>query len=111
MIKGVGIDIVENHRIRENIENQRFIDKVLTPEEQTQFIGLSGERKVSYLAGRYAAKEAYLKALGTGYAKGNTFKDISVTNDENGCPTMNIPGHISISHEKENSIAIVILED
>jgi holo-[acyl-carrier protein] synthase len=116
MIKGIGIDIIELERIRKSMENKRFIDRILTEKEKQNFLLLQSEtRKVEFLAGRFAAKEAFAKAMGTGIGT-LSFQDIEVMNDENGAPyihvqldeKMNI--FVSITHSREYAVAQVVLE-
>ena len=70
MIKGIGIDAVELSRIKPIVEKQgSFIQRVLTPNELTPFEKLSTKRQIEFLAGRFACKEAFSKAWGTGIGK------------------------------------------
>lgn len=114
MIVGIGIDIIELARIEKFIEQEKFIARMLTEREKTLFASLSGRRKVEFLAGRFAAKEAYAKALGTGIGKKVSFQDIEVVNDEYGKPMVVAPTehqvHVSISHSREYAVAQVIIE-
>ena len=67
MISGIGIDIVELSRIRRiYLRQQKFVDRILTVNEKEIFYNLTEDRKTEYLAGRFAAKEAFSKAIGTG---------------------------------------------
>ncbi|MGG5254725.1 holo-ACP synthase [Neobacillus sp. SM06] len=115
MIKGIGIDIIELARIQEIIERQpKFWDRVLTPLEKEQLKPLSGRRKVEFLAGRFAAKEAFSKANGTGIGKELSFLDIEIMNDSFGKPAIakpNVRAHLSISHSREYAVAQVIIEE
>ncbi|MFW6006754.1 MAG: holo-ACP synthase [Halanaerobiales bacterium] len=123
MITGIGLDIVEVKRIK-NIINRwgdNFLNKVYTLSE----IKYSQQYKNSYVhfAGRFAAKEAFSKMLGSGMNL-ISWKEIEVINDKKGKPDLNISGkaekiiteknikniHISISHEKEYAVAEVIGE-
>ncbi|WP_449538589.1 holo-ACP synthase [Ferdinandcohnia sp. Marseille-Q9671] len=115
MIIGTGIDIVELERIKKILHRQKkFVDRILTPKEKEKFYKLSGSRQIEFLAGRFAVKEAYSKAVGTGIGEGLRFLDIEVLSDENGKPIltkpMNHKAHLSISHSREYAIAQVILE-
>lgn len=118
MIKGIGIDIVELSRIKESLErNNRLAERILTTNEQANFESLkSASRRIEFLAGRFAAKEAFAKATGTGIGK-LSFKDIAVQTDEHGAPKMAVRGYessnifISISHSKEYAVAQVIIEE
>jgi holo-[acyl-carrier protein] synthase len=110
MVVGLGVDIVEIDRIREAMKNPRFIEKVLTPMER-EFC-----TSVEKVAGRWAAKEAILKAIGISFS----FQEIEILPDELGVPKANIKSHkydhkrlrlnISISHERKNAVAIAVLE-
>jgi len=116
MIVGIGIDIVELKRIKQIMERQpKFIDRVLSQKEKEKFFQLSEIRKTEFLAGRFAAKEAYAKAMGTGIGKDLSFTDIQIYNDERGRPFVPPDGpqhsiHVSISHSKEYAVAQVIIE-
>lgn len=109
---GLGIDIVEVERIKKAIETTKgFREKVFTANE----ISYCDKRKNKYenYAGRFAAKEALVKALGQGFTK-YSFLDIEITNDELGKPTINFKGKkidVSISHEKHYAVAMVIIEE
>jgi holo-[acyl-carrier protein] synthase len=119
MIKGIGIDIIELDRI-EKILNKtpHFCERILTHEELSDFNSLSSpQRKVEWIAGRFAAKEAFSKALGTGIGKEFSFQSISILNGGNGKPVVHHPNHtdlivhISISHSNTHAIAQIILEE
>lgn len=105
----IGVDIVDLKRL--DIENEAFIKRILTPKEQSVFYAKKTPgQKLSYLGGRFAAKEAYSKACGTGIGK-LSFQDIEILNDENGAPYLNdIHASISLSHEKEYAVAFVVIE-
>lgn len=116
MIKGIGIDIIELDRIRNLMNNNRFIERILTVKEKQTFALLQSEsRKVEFIAGRFAAKEAFSKAMGTGIGE-LSFQDIEVLNNEKGAPFitylkeehMNI--FISITHSREYAAAQVVIE-
>ncbi|RDW15087.1 holo-ACP synthase [Oceanobacillus chungangensis] len=117
MIKGIGIDIIELERIKGSLErNNRFVDRILTENEMNLFIRLQNHhRKVEFLAGRFAAKEAFSKAVGTGIGK-LSFHDIEVLPDRNGAPTITAYGYeayrsfISITHSREYAVAQVVIE-
>ncbi|MDP4086410.1 MAG: holo-ACP synthase [Bacillota bacterium] len=115
MIKGIGIDIIELPRVREMIAKQkRFIDRILTEKEKETYQALSDSRRVEFLGGRFAAKEAFSKANGTGIGKELSFLDIEIDTDERGKPFVRFPevkAHVSISHSKEYAIAQVIIEE
>lgn len=121
MIKGIGTDIIEIKRIEKAIENKSFIDRVFS---QNELKDINGENlKANSLAGKFSAKEAVSKALGTGIT-GFSFKDIEILKDNLGKPYVilnknaerlassfgNYIISISISHSRENAVAVAILE-
>ena len=123
-IVGVGIDIVECLRIAQMIERhgELFITRVYTDIE----IEYCTTRKAAtqHYAGRWAAKEAVLKALGTGWRRGIGSRDIEIRNDRKGTPTVKLRGgakdvmdragirtmHVSISHCRSYAVAYVVAE-
>ena len=122
MIIGIGTDIVEIQRIEKAINrNPNFINKLFTKNEIEYF--KSRNMRSEFIAGRFAAKEAVSKALGTGF-RGFEFKDIEIENNILGKPMVNLKGkakkmdkkwgnykiHLSISHGRENAIAYAVLE-
>ena len=124
MIVSIGIDIVEVYRIAETISRTpRFVERVFTPAER-QYCESKGAAAAQSFAGRFAAKEAFLKAVKTGWRGKITWHDIEVVNDADGVPSLNITGeaqalvdklgatsiHISISHTSEHAVAQVVLE-
>lgn len=114
MIKGIGIDMIELDRINKAVErNEAFPARILTKMELAQFENLKGHRKIEYLGGRFAAKEAYAKAIGTGIGK-LSFQDIEIQKTNEGAPfikgTEESTVHISISHTKYHAVAQVIIE-
>ena len=84
-ILGNGVDIIENRRIKKAIKNKKFIDKIFANKEK-KFAKQKNANKTNYFAKRFVAKEAFLKALGTGLSNGFSFKDITVLNDKKGKP-------------------------
>lgn len=117
MIIGTGIDIIELSRIERLMNRQpNFVDRVLTPAEKEKFHSLSSKRKVEFLAGRFAAKEAFSKAKGTGIGKELSFQDMTIASTERGKPYFEAPSvedgrvHLSISHSERYAIAQVIIE-
>ncbi|CAM3528286.1 holo-ACP synthase [Paraphotobacterium marinum] len=123
-IIGIGIDICEILRIKRLYEkyNHSFLKKILTEKEIQDFY--ERNESLSFLAGRFAAKESIVKALGTGFTGGISFQDFTVFNDKYGAPKLDIMNnaleikeakninqiHLSISHEKNYAVASVILE-
>ena len=116
MIVGHGIDIEELASIQNAVEKRKgFAQRVLTDKEMERFASLKGRRQVEYLAGRWSAKEAFSKAMGTGIGKLG-FQDLEVLNDEKGAPYFSkspFSGNVwlSISHAKQFVTASVILEE
>ncbi len=108
MIKGIGVDIVEITRIK---NDESFINKVLSSQEIDIYKQLKTEkRQKEFLAGRFCAKEAFLKAMGVGIGP-IPLKDISITYGDNNQPIINFEKtFVSISHEKDYAIAYVIIE-
>ncbi|MBN2382727.1 holo-ACP synthase [bacterium] len=126
MIFGVGIDIIEVSRLdqewhseesKENFIAAVFTDREIAYCEQKKY-------KARHYAARYALKESFFKALGTGWRYGMTWKEVEVLNDDLGKPELCIHGkaeeyiraknisaiHVSLSHIKEIAVAVVILE-
>ncbi len=116
MIVGHGIDIEELSSIENAVTRREgFAKRVLTPKELERFTSLKGRRQIEYLAGRWSAKEAFSKAMGTGIGK-LTFQDLEVLNNERGAPYFSqapFSGKIwlSISHTDQFVTASVILEE
>ncbi len=123
MIKGTGVDIIDIPRIKKMIDkDNRFVDKVFTRTEIEY--SESKYRREVHFAARFAAKEAFFKAMGTGWRDGMKWTDISVENDELGKPGITLEGitrekftamgceniHLSISHTKEYAVAFVVIE-
>lgn len=112
MIIGTGIDIVQNERLKP--EHSR---RVLSERETVMMETFTNpSRKLEFLCGRFALKEAIIKAIGhTEYRLG--MRDITILNDETGMPYVaepqleNILFHISLSHEKDYSVGLCILEN
>ncbi|MFJ5625485.1 holo-ACP synthase [Peribacillus loiseleuriae] len=116
MIKGIGMDIVELQRIQKLLERQpKFIERILTEAERKTFFSLNERRRVEFAAGRFAAKEAYSKAEGTGIGRSLSFLDIEVKPNEFGKPEIIRPYaagiHLSITHSREYAAATVIIEE
>jgi len=124
MIYGVGTDIVNIDRVKRILSKNRdgFVKRVLSEHEQALFANKADS--AAYCAKRFAAKEAFAKALGTGIGRVVGFQDLTVRNNENGKPHF-IPSeklrlyllekginqaHLSISDESQNAVAFVILE-
>ena len=116
MIVGHGIDIEELASIESAVtRHEGFAKRVLTAKEMERFTSLKGCRQIEYLAGRWSAKEAFSKAMGTGIGKLG-FQDLEVLNNERGAPYFSrspFSGKIwlSISHTNQFVTASVILEE
>ena len=125
MILGAGIDLCEVPRIRASIERygQRFLDRVFTAAEIAYVEGKAN--RYERYAARFAAKEAGMKAIGTGWRKGVRFRDFEVANTPSGKPTLTFHGEaagfaarlgvrrvtVSLTHTATQGMAFVILED
>lgn len=108
MIVGVGCDITNISRFEKNRDHLAL--KVLTQREKAYYDNVSETRKLEYLAGRFAAKEAIFKAVGDATL---TLSQIEVLHDEHGKPICSLAHgkiHISISHEKEYAMAYALCE-
>ena len=121
MIVGIGIDMVELSRIRQAIlRGDGLARRILTEKEFAIFSRYSEKNKLECLGGRFAAKEAVSKALGTGIGSAISFQQIEILIHESGAPVMNIFSdmldmqnvhiHLSISHTSVSAIAQVVLE-
>ena len=123
MIFGIGTDIIEIARIEKQVtKDTGFISRVFTPDEINCCDGK--KNRSEKFAARFAAKEAFMKALGTGWRDGIAFTDIEIINDELGKPKINLNGHakklaesngidsihVSLSHTDKLATAVVILE-
>jgi holo-[acyl-carrier protein] synthase len=122
-IVGHGIDIVETSRIRQLVEHhgQHFLDRCFTPREQA-YCGRNPKRYFEHLAGRFAAKEAILKVLGTGWRGGIAWTDMEILPEPSGQPKLQLTGecariagelqiqhwHVSISHIETHATASAI---
>ena len=124
-ILGIGVDIVSNLRIKKSIKKNSFINRVFSKSEIYQ--SKKTKNKSNYFSKRFAAKEAFMKALGTGFRYNVNFKDISVINNKEGKPEIKITNNIkkllinrlkvkkfnlfiSLSDEKNYSIAFVVIQ-
>ena len=124
-ILGIGVDIVENHRIAKSLKNNVFIKRIFSNSEI--LIANKIKDKIGYYSKRFAAKEAFAKSIGTGFRDDFNFKDICIVNDKLGKPSFIINEKIkktvkkrfrttafnfflSISDEKKYSVAYVILQ-
>jgi len=116
VIKGIGIDLIELNRIEKSIQkNERIVARILTKKErQTYEQFTSQRRKVEFLAGRFAAKEAFAKANGTGIGE-LSFQHIEILTNVHGAPKIMAKGYerdklfVSISHSDTYAIAQVVI--
>ncbi|MCK4312383.1 MAG: holo-ACP synthase [Candidatus Cloacimonetes bacterium] len=123
MIYGIGIDIIEVERVKKLVSKKdKFIKRIYT---QTEINYCESFRnKAQEYAGRFCAKEAFLKAMGTGWSHGLRFNEIEIVNDKLGKPEINLYGttkeyfekkglkniYVTISHIKKYATAAVVVE-
>jgi holo-[acyl-carrier protein] synthase len=124
MILGIGTDLAEVERIRESIARfgDRFLNRIYTPGERAY--SANKANPVERLAARFAAKEAAMKAIGTGWSHGVRWQDFDVVNEKSGRPTLGLSGvarqyadrmgvrriSLSLTHTAQMAFAVVILE-
>jgi len=124
-ILGIGVDIIHNKRIKNLIKNHKFRDRIYSANELK--LSASSKNKIGYFSKRFAAKESFAKALGTGFRNDLNFKDIEIMNNKFGKPyysktkkitqiirkefkVKNFDCFLSISDEKEYSTAFTIIQ-
>jgi holo-[acyl-carrier protein] synthase len=123
MMVGHGIDIVETARIRHSVDEhgERFLERVYTPRERA-YCERGRKRYYEHLAGRFAAKEAVLKVLGTGWRGGIAWTDVEIVSEPSGQPRVVLTGeceriahgmgirswYVSISHIETHATASAI---
>jgi holo-[acyl-carrier protein] synthase len=124
-ILGIGVDIIDNKRIKESIKNNKFKSRIYSSNELK--LSKKTKNKVAFFSKRFAAKEAFSKALGTGFSSNLSFKDIEITNDKKGMPKYvdnkkiikivqkkykikKFNSFLSISDEKDYSTAFAIIQ-
>ena len=122
---GIGVDIVKNKRIKLLIKNKKFINRIFTSSEIKDSKKIN--QKVLFFSKRFAAKEAFVKSLGTGFAHNINFKDINVSKKRSGKPHLTLSNKLkdilkrklklkkvkiflSLSDEREYSVAYVITQ-
>jgi len=123
MIIGIGTDIIEVSRIRNICEQygQRFLNRIYTKTEQ-EYCESFNDTKYLHYAARFAVKESFSKAIGTGLTRGFKFKEVGIENEKNGKPHVVLDGklkkkwghyklHVSLSHTEENAVAYLIIEE
>ena len=124
-ILGIGVDIIDNKRIKEAIKNNKFKRRIFSSNELK--LSKKTKNKVAFFSKRFVAKEAFSKALGTGFSSNLNFKDIEITNDKKGMPKYvdnkkivkivqkkykikKFNSFLSISDEKDYSTAFAIIQ-
>ena len=124
-ILGIGVDIIKNERIRKSIKSNKFRRRIYSSKELK--LSKKTKDKVAFFSKRFAAKEAFSKALGTGFSSNLNFKDIEIINDKKGMPRYaenkkiikivqkkykikKFNSFLSISDEKDYSTAFAIIE-
>ena len=124
-ILGIGVDIIQNSRIKNAIKKKSFINKIFSKVEISN--SKKVKNKTNFFAKRFSAKEAFLKSIGIGIRKGINFKDIYVINDKSGKPNFKFSNKVknfiikkfktktynlflSLSDEKNYSIAFAIIQ-
>lgn len=114
MIIGIGCDLVDSKRIARLYEEngERFLARILSPEEKVQFdsLSLNPKNQLSYLAKRFAGKEAVSKAFGTGIGS-LAFIDISILNDEKGAPFVTLPPQFKFKNYNKFDIKISLSDE
>ncbi len=124
MITGIGVDVIQNDRLRDSVQRfgDRFLNRIYT-EGEIAYCKKCVNSEIHYAA-RFAAKEAAFKALGTGWAQGVKWKDIEVERLPSGKPELRLHGealskatamgakrfYVSLTHDQLVSCAVVILE-
>ncbi len=103
MIIGIGTDIVQINRIESACTRfgNKFVERILTPAEQAKYATLSTQQQNAWLAKRYAAKEAFVKALGCGIGQFATWHEIEVLNNDKGAPTITVFGKTAATLEQQ----------
>ena len=124
-VLGIGVDIIDNKRIKTSIKNSKFKNRIYSSKELKQ--STLYKNKVNYFSKRFAAKEAFAKALGTGFRMNLNFKDIEIIKDKMGKPeyiktkkitkivqkkfkVKNFNCFLSISDDKDYSTAFAIIQ-
>ncbi|MCW3093420.1 MAG: acpS [Ferruginibacter sp.] len=123
MIAGIGTDMIEVERVAEKIGKESGFRELVFSKNEIDYCEPKAN-KFEHYAARFAAKEAFLKALGTGWLNGTAFNEIEITHDENGKPMINLLGNtalvvasmnlvnfsVSLTHLKSIASAVVIIE-
>ncbi len=123
MIAGIGIDMIDVERIEQKIKKENGFKKLIFSDNEINYCE-SKANKFEHYAARFAAKEAFFKAAGTGWATGTHFNEIEITHDTEGKPELVFSGEtqntirslgiikisVSLSHLKTIAVAVVIIE-
>jgi len=123
MVTGVGIDMIETERIEAKIAKESGFRELVFSKNEISYCEAKGH-KFEHYAARFAAKEAFFKALGTGWKNGTAFNEIEITNEESGKPEIIFLGEtaetvkamtigkisVSLSHLKDIAAAVVVIE-
>ena len=124
-IIGNGVDIIKNSRINSSLKIKGFLNRIFTKKEIEQ--AKKFKNKINFYAKRFAAKEAFVKVIGTGFRSDINFNDIEINNHRNGKPYISLSKklkkflkkkfkihrykvHLSLSDEKDYSIAFVVID-
>ncbi len=124
-VLGIGVDVIQNKRVKSLINNKRFISRTFSKNEIK--FSKKNLKKINYFSKRFAAKEAFVKAIGTGFRNNLNFKDVEIVNDKLGKPYYLINAKIkqlirkkkkinkfelflSISDEKDYSVSFTIIQ-
>jgi holo-[acyl-carrier protein] synthase len=124
MIAGVGIDMIEVERVAAKISKEQGFRELVFSKKEIEYCETKAN-KYEHYAARFAAKEAFFKAIGSGWANGTAFNEIEITRDEKGKPILHLLGEtakqmeakkiynisVSLSHLKATATAIVIIEN
>lgn len=123
MVTGLGTDIVDVERIAQRISNNSGFTQLVFTHAEISYCEKQADSAQHYAA-RFAAKEAFFKALGTGWAGGTAFNEVEIVHDEQGCPQIQLHGEtaqtlaalqklrilVSLSHIQTMATAVVIIE-
>ncbi len=118
MIRGIGVDTIELTRVSQALTRPRFLERVFTDGERTHIT----QKGTQSAAGIFAAKEAIVKALGTGFTGAIGFHSVEISHDEKGAPVCALHGaaresaggarvFVSISHDRAHAVAFAVIEE
>lgn len=123
MVAGIGIDMIETQRVEAKILKESGFREMVFSEKEITYCETKAN-KFEHYAARFAAKEAFFKALGTGWKNGTSFNELEITNEDSGKPGLTLLGEtaktiesmaigkisVSLSHLKEIAAAVVVIE-